>query len=216
VAVTLQGADHGDTETLPRTLQEAAGNFAALEQDEETAEALDEDTMRQAVLDKGYHSNDTLILMDAVGIRTYVSEPDRGRRSWKGEDKEYARHCVYANRRRIRGAHGKALLRQRGEKVERTFAHLYETGAMRRTHLRQHDNTLKRLLIHAGGYNLSLLLRQQTGIGKPRTLQDAYQGIKTALEGLFTTCKTAIKRLSPFWGAITTNLRPIQAALQAA
>jgi transposase len=216
VAVTLQGADHGDTETLPRTLQEAAGNFAALEQDEESAEALDEDTMRQAVLDKGYHSNDTLILMDAVGIRTYVSEPDRGRRSWKGEDKEYARHCVYANRRRIRGAHGKALLRQRGEKVERTFAHLYETGAMRRTHLRQHDNILKRLLIHAGGYNLSLLVRQQTGIGKPRTLQDAYQGIKTALDGLFTTCKKAIKSLSPFWGAITTNSRPIQAAAQAA
>ena len=216
VAVTLQGADQGDTETLPETLREAAGNLAALEKDEETAESLDEDTMRQAVMDKGYHSNDTLVLMDAVGIRAYVSEPDRGRRSWQGEGKEYARHCVYANRRRIRGAHGKALLRQRGEKVERTFAHLYETGAMRRTHLRQHENILKRLLIHAGGYNLSLLLRQQTGIGKPRTLQDAYQGMKAVLGGLFTSCKIAIKSLSQSWGATTTNWQPKHTVAQPA
>jgi hypothetical protein len=58
---------------------------------------------------------------------------------------------VYANRRRIRGARGRRLMRQRGERIERSFAHLYDTGGMRRTHLRGHANILKRLLIHAGG-----------------------------------------------------------------
>jgi transposase len=216
VAVTLQGADQGDTETLPETLRETAENLGALEEEEESAEALDEDTMGQAVLDKGYHSNDTLVLMDAIGIRAYVSEPDRGRRSWQGADKEYARHCVYANRRRIRGAHGKALLRQRGEKVERTFAHLYETGAMRRTHLRHHDNILKRLLIHAGGYNLSLVLRGQTGIGKPRILQDARHGLQTTFAGLVTACKKAIDRLYEFYSAISTDWRSPHPLAQAA
>jgi transposase len=151
--------------------------------------------MQAGVMDKGYHSNDTLMLLDAIGMRAYVSEPDRGRRSWQGEDKEYARYCVYANRRRIRGPRGKALLRRRGEKVERTFAHLYETGGMRRTHLRHHDNILKRLLIHAGGYNLSLVLRRRTGVGKPRTLQDAYRAIGVALCALVAGPWEAIKGL---------------------
>lgn len=216
VAVTLQAADQGDTETLPETLRETAGNLSALEKDPETAEALDEDAMSNAVADKGYHSNDTLLLMDAIGVRAYVSEPDRGRRCWKGEDKEYARHCVYANRRRIRGAHGKALLRRRGEKVERTFAHLYETGAMRRTHLRHRDNILKRLLIHAGGYNLSLVLRRQTGIGKPRTLQDVRQGLQRSFSGLVTACKKALNRLYEFYPAISAGWQSRHPLAQAA
>jgi transposase len=78
---------------------------------------------------------------------------------------------VYANRRRIRGARGLALLRRRSERLERPNAHLYETGAMRRTHLRGHANILKRLLVHVGGFNLGLLMRTLCGIGTPRSLQ---------------------------------------------
>ena len=69
------------------------------------------------------------------------------------------------------GARGKRLLRRRGELVERAFAHLYETGGMRRTHFRGHTNILKRLLIHTGAINLGLILRQMVGVGKPRRLQ---------------------------------------------
>lgn len=78
---------------------------------------------------------------------------------------------MYANRRRIRGARGKRLLRQRGERLERPNAHLYETGGMRRVHLRGHPNILKRLLIHVCGFNLGLLLRQLSGVGSPWTLR---------------------------------------------
>ena len=102
-------------------------------------------------------------------VRSYCSEPDRGRRRWEGKKKEQA--AVYANRRRIRGERGKRLLRQRGEKVERSFAHCYETGGMRRVHLRCHPNILKRLLVHVAAFNWGLVMRKVMGHGTPRGLQ---------------------------------------------
>src|SRR5262249_57808294 len=98
--------------------------------------------------DKGYHSNQTMIDLAAVEGRSSISEPDRGRRAWSNPPETQG--PVYGNRRRVRGARGKRLLRRRGEYVERTFAHLYDTGGLRRTHLRGHQNLLKRWLIHAG------------------------------------------------------------------
>src|SRR5258705_4284335 len=83
--------------------------------------------------------------LEAVGVRSYISEPDRGRRRWKKNPE--ARDAVYRNRRSIRGARGLRLLRLRGERLERPFAHLYETGGMRHVHLRGHTNIRKRLLI---------------------------------------------------------------------
>jgi hypothetical protein len=80
-------------------------------------------------------------------------------------------NAVYGNRRRVRGARGQRLLRRRGEYVERSFAHVYDTGGMRRTHLRRHGNILKRLLIHASAFNLGILMRQVFGRGTPRGLQ---------------------------------------------
>src|SRR6266849_7844649 len=124
---------------------------------------------REAVTDKGYHSNETLQALAEAEFRTYISEPDRGRRCWKG--KAEARQAVYGNRQRIRGERGKELLRRRGELLERSFAHAYETGGMRCVHLRGRDNILKRVLIHLGGFNLSLVMRQGLGKGTPRGLQ---------------------------------------------
>jgi transposase len=171
VAVTLQGADVGDTDTVYGTVVEATGQMREVADDPKTAEKLDPDWMAEVVDDKGYHSGQVLVDMEEVGIRTYTSEPRRkGRRDWTGKRDE--RDAVYANRRRIRGERGKRLMRRRGELVERSFAHNYETGGMRRTHLRGHENILKRLLIHVGGFNLGLVMRQRFGIGKPRRLQD--------------------------------------------
>ena len=114
-------------------------------------------------------SNATLVALAELGLRSYVSEPDRGRRRWRG--KAAARAAVYANRRRIRRARGLRLLRQRGERLERPNAHLYETGRLRRVHLRGHANILKRLLVQVCGLNLGLLMRRLTGVGTPRSLQ---------------------------------------------
>ena len=129
--------------------------------------------------DKGYHSHDTLVAFAEQGLRSYVAEPDRGRRQWTGN--AAARHAVYANRRRIRGHRGRRLLRQRGERVERPNAHLYETGRLRRVHLRGHPNILKRLLVHVCGFNLGLLMRQLTGVGTPRSLQGRAVAVLEAL-----------------------------------
>src|SRR6266478_5674041 len=97
--------------------------------------------------------------MKAYGVRSYIPEKkQKGRRNWAGKPAE--QQAVYQNRRRVRGGYGKSLLRRRGELVERSFAHCYETGGMRRTHLRGHENILKRQLVHVGAFNLSLILRQ--------------------------------------------------------
>ncbi|MDZ4343922.1 MAG: transposase, partial [Candidatus Binatia bacterium] len=126
-------------------------------------------TVEELVTDKGYHSKETVLDMQSLVLRTYISEPDRGRQNWIDQHAE--RDAVYANRRRIRGGRGQQLMRRRGELLERPNAHLYETGGMRRTHLRGHGNILKRLLVHVAACNLGLWMRTLTGIGTPRGLQ---------------------------------------------
>jgi transposase len=145
VAVTLQGADQGDTTTIVETA------IAAAEQVEEAqAKVKEPQPLEEIIADKGYHSNQTMTDLEAVGIRSYIAEPDRGRRDWSEEPGAQA--PVYRNRRRIHGRRGRRLMRCRGERIERSFAHLYDTGGMRRTHLRGHEHILKRLLIHAGAF----------------------------------------------------------------
>ncbi|HEX2460874.1 MAG TPA: transposase [Vicinamibacterales bacterium] len=165
VAVTVQGADQGDTTTIADTLTEAAEELEAVAATTDREIAV----VEEAVADKGYHSNQTLRDLAQLDVRTYIAEPDRGRRTWKKN--AAARDAVYANRRRIRGTRGLALLRRRSERLERPNAHLYETGGMRRTHLRGHTNILKRLLVHVGGFNLGLFMRALVGVGTPRGLQ---------------------------------------------
>jgi len=207
LAVTLQGADTGDTTSLDATLVEAVENLdevkatgMASREDEdgentpgaggatESENACDESSpdgcldneqpcttsvnargIEEVVADKGYHSNDTCLGLRQAGMRSYIAEPERGRRKWKGKPDQ--QEAVYANRRRIKGQRGKALMRKRGELVERSFAHCYETGGMRRTHLRGHPNILKRLLVHVAAFNLSLILRRLLSAGTPRSLQ---------------------------------------------
>jgi transposase len=165
VAVTVQGADQGDTTTIADTLTEAAEELEAVAATTDREIAV----VEEAVADKGYHSNQTLRDLAQLDVRTYIAEPDRGRRTWKKN--AAARDAVYANRRRIRGTRGLALLRRRSERLERPNAHLYETGGLRRTHLRGHTNILKRLLVHVGGFNLGLFMRALVGVGTPRGLQ---------------------------------------------
>ena len=183
VAVTVQGADQGDTTTIIETAIAAAEQIEDAQAEVQVLQALEE-----IVTDKGYHSNQTMIDFAAVGLRSYVAEPDRGRRDWSKEPA--AQTPVYANRRRIRRARGRRLMRQRGERIERSFAHLYDTGGMRRTHLRGHANILKRLLIHAGGFNLGLLMRHLIGSGTPRGLQDRLVTVIARLISLIgATCR---------------------------
>ena len=175
VAVTLQEADLGDTTTVKETLAEAGAAVAELMKREAETRPLEkpqvnEGGIEELVADKGYHSGPVLQQLKAAGVRTYIPEKKQaGKRHWVG--KEEQQQVVYANRQRLQRAKGKRLLRKRGELIERTFAHCYETGGMRRTYLRKHNNILKRLLVHVAGMNLGLLLRNLYGVGTPRSLQ---------------------------------------------
>ncbi|MGD0129852.1 MAG: transposase [Terriglobia bacterium] len=186
VAVTVQAADTGDTATVGETVCEAGEQIATVAGTEQGA-GVNPEGPKEVVLDKGYHSNEVLAELVDCQVRTYCSEPERGRRCWEGKTAEQA--AVYANRKRIRGERGKRLLRQRGELLERSFAHLYETGGLRRVYLRRHPNILKRLLVHAAAFNLGLVMRQLMGRGTPRGLQ----GYEAAL------FLTLLRRLGEVW-----------------
>lgn len=185
LAVTLQPADEGDTTTVFKTL-EAAQAMAA-----EAGVVIEE-----VVADKGYHSNEVLVGLLGDAVRSYISEPARGRRQWK--DKKIEQEQVYGNRRRLRGERSKRLHRKRAELGERTFAHLYETGGMRRLHLRGRANSLKRLLIHAAGFNIGLVMRKILGAGTPRELGGQSGSIlgSTVVNSILQTLSEALSKVS--------------------
>jgi transposase len=99
-------------------------------------------------------------------------------------------------------------MRQRGERIERSFAHLYDTGGMRRTHLRGHTNILKRLLVHAGGFNLGLVMRHLIGSGTPRGLQDRLATVITTLSSLVGATRHWLVTISA-WQQIMAAARPV-------
>ena len=207
VAVTVQGADQGDTTTVKKTLITVAEQLKTV--------LPEENTLEEVVADKGYHSTEGIVDLERLGVRSYLSEPRRGRRRWRG-DRE-AQEAVYANRRRIRGDRGRRLLRQRAEHLERPCAHLYATGRMRRTHLRGHPNLLKRLLIHVSAFNLGLVMRQMFGVGTPRGLQGRALSLLLVILGLDRwKVRPLVRRITTFarnpsslWFSNSANTRQL-------
>jgi transposase len=207
VAVRLREADKGDTTTLDRTLCEAGETVAELvgreaELHHEAKPKVNVQGIEEMVADKGYHSGAVLERVANYQVRSYIPErQQKGRRNWAGKASQ--QQAVYANRRRVQGNYGKSLLRRRGEFVERSFAHCYDTGGMRRTHLRKHNNIFKRQLVHVAGFNLSLILRKLMGAGTPREWNNLGKMLLLFLLGLFTRrrsyrpCRTMIFRSRP-------------------
>jgi hypothetical protein len=155
---------------------------------------------KEVVLDKGYHSNEVLAELADWPVRSYCSEPDRGRRRWEGKKTEEA--AVYANRRRIRGERGKRLLRQGGG----------ETGGMRRVYLRRHPTILKRLLVHVAAVNWGLVRRKVMGHGTPRGLQ----GYNVALYLTFLRLLHKVGAPPLAWNTCANSLKPLPAPVPSA
>jgi len=178
IAVTVHAGHEGDTTTIEETLAETAENLAELieweaEKVPEQEPQVSLHALSEVVADKGYHSDETVLAIEQAEARSYIPEPKRPLRNWKGKADE--QKAVYANRRRIKGNYGKQLLKKRGELIERSFAHCYETGGMRRVHTHGLENVLKRQLIHVGAFNLSLIFRTTLGAGTPRQLRNRRQ-----------------------------------------
>jgi len=195
LAVTLQEANQGDTATVIETLAQAGENGAELMRTEKPSQKTKMHLrgIEEVVTDKGYHSGATLVMLKNAEVRSYIPEKkQKGQRHWDGKGKQQL--AVYENRRRVNGAYGKRLLRKRGELIERSFAHCYDTGGMRRTHLRGHQNILKRLLIHVGAFNLSLIFRRLLGSGTPREWKNRHSSLLFALLLLFRRYTTPKSR----------------------
>jgi len=208
VGVTLHGGTTHDTKSLEATLEMASTNLGDVQRALEAERGDDDDDndddtkprpavadrIEVVVADKGYHSNQTLCDLDESEILSYIAEPNRGKRNWEG--KEIEQKLTEENRDRTKGEYGKELMRRRGEFLERPFAHAYETGGMRRTHLRGHENILKRLAIHVAGVNLGLLMRTIMGVGTPRSLQGRLAAFLLLVAAALTTV------LARFWAEI--------------
>ncbi len=147
VAVTTHGGAVGDTDSIGETVAEAGIAVA-----EQAVQNIEPSWDREVVADKGYPQREVMRTLAEWKLRSYVAEPERGARKWKGKAAEQA--AVYANRRRISGARGKRLQAGRGERVERNFAHQFDTGGMDRLYVRCY-NVHKKLLIQAAACNLA-------------------------------------------------------------
>jgi len=188
VAVTLQAADLGDTTTVRETLIDAG--IAVAERVGREAELHPEadpkvniEGIEELVADKGYHSGAVVEWIGEDEVTSYIPERKQaGKRNWNGKQAEP--QAVEANQSRVTGDYGKQLLRRRGEFIERSFAHCYETGGIRRCTLRGRENILKRQRIHVGAFNLSLILRKTLGAGTPRELKNRAARLVLRLSGV--------------------------------
>jgi len=162
LAAEILPADQGDAQTLVDSVVAAQANLKQAKIDVE---------IEEVAADKGYHSTATIELCDDLGMRTYIPEPKLPhQRKWTNKPAEFQR-AVYENRRRMRRAKGKRLGRLRSERVERSFAHVCDTGGMRRSWLTGTIDVTKRYLIAVAAHNLGRILRKLFGIGKPKALQ---------------------------------------------
>ncbi len=189
VAATMNAADRSDHDTSAGTLIRALEN---LEHVEMPTEAI------TIVRDKGYHSEAVIAGCAVAELRTCVSEPRRrGRHRWTDKS-EHARRSIQRNHRRVKSTLGKRLLRRRGETVERSIAHVLETGGMRRTHPRGLANNKKQYLVQVSAFNLGLVMRKLCCFGTPR-------GLAAAMAALFGVLVALIRRLVPARCTIIRN-----------
>ena len=193
ITATIQDATIGDPTTMLSTMEEACATLCVILEDPQTEGLLRDDVGTEWVADKGYHSNRTMEAIAAMGCRSYISEPNRGKRRWT--NKSGARDATYRNRERLRRPKGQALMRKRGELVERSFAHTLESGAMRRAHLRGQENIRKRYLIQTAAFNLGIVMRSIIGSGTPKGL---WRRIVATLAASRDACRAMARALAVF------------------
>jgi transposase len=182
LAASVHTADQSDPATLVDSVLLAQTNLVL---------AGSEQEIEEAVADKGYHKAQTLAECEQCNTRTYIPEPKRKKYQWAGKPQAW-RRATAANRRRVKGARSKRLQKKRSELVERSFAHVCETGGGRRTWLRGLVDVSKRYLVQVAAHNLGLVMRKLFGVGKPRTLQGA--------GGLLVGATGWLYWLSGLWG----------------
>jgi hypothetical protein len=183
LAAEIYAADQSDSTTLQTSVLTAQINLARADSDAE---------IEEVAADKGYHKIETLTDLAETEYRTYIPEADQPHdHTWTDKPAEQER-AYRNNRRRVRGRRGKRLQRLRSERVERSFAHVCETGGARWSWLRGVAKISKRYLMQVAAHNLGLVMRRLFGIGTPRSLQ-------RGLEGVFLVLGVVFCRVWRFW-----------------
>ncbi len=208
LAAAVSPADQPDSATLLESVVSAQVNLIEVETHLPLEEAAAQGeaaiaavtAIEEAAADKGYHKAETLANCAAVGVRTYIPEKQRKQeRVWTDKPPEWER-AYRNNRRRVGGSRSKRLQKRRSEKVERTFAHVCETGGGRRSWLRGLLNVGKRYLMQVAGHNLGILMRWVFGKGTPRSLQ----GLRAAVVAWILGWTGTLARMVPAWSATWT------------
>jgi len=195
LAAPVYPADQPDSATLLESvaaaqvhlLQAESGlSLAGLEAQPEAAIA-ELTVIEEAAADKGYHKAETLADCAAAEVRTYIPEKRRKQdRVWTDKPPEWER-AYRNNRRRVVGSRSKRLQKLRSEKVERTFAHVCETGGGRRSWLRGLLKVGTRYLMRVAGHNLGIIMRCVFGKGTPRSLQGLRAAVVVWIRGWVDT-----------------------------
>lgn len=197
LSANVYHGDHADNDSLTISLVTAQKNLI---------ECGSEAAIEEVVADKGYHKAETLADLDAIGVSSYVPEPVRKhRRKWKGKPESH-KDAVHANRRRLQGERSRRLQKKRSELVERTFAHMCETGGGRRSWLRGIKKVTKRYLVLAAARNLGVILRSIFGIGTARSLQGRMGGLSGHISASWLTLVTHLRHLDRIYRRMTISI----------
>lgn len=178
---------HADSQTLPQSVADAQRHLDHIGHEQQ---------IQEVAADKGYHSAGCLELCEQLHVRTYIPERKSKYKSQWSDKPESHRRAVMNNRRRVSRAKSRRYQRLRSERVERSFAHVCDTGGMRRSWLRGLVEVTKRYVIAAAAHNLGRILKTLLGGGKPR--ETAERGLSPARKSSgwwLTTLSAEFRRL---------------------
>ena len=187
LAAEIYAGDHADSQTLEDSVNHAQTNLN---------EAQTGAEIQDVAADKGYHATEQLTsITQHTPYRTYIPEPElKHNRRWTDKPAEQ-KAAVYANRRRVKGERGRRMQRRRSEFVERTFAHVCETGGARRTWLRGLEKVQKRYLLAAAAHNIGVLMRKLFQMGTPRGLQEIVDDMLGSARAIYLVCLATWRKL---------------------
>lgn len=163
IAAAVRCGDEGDTTDLAARVLFAGETLARVCDDPKQAKVLSSLTA-----DEGYFAVEEVGCLQAERVRVVIGDPHAAKRKAAAKQDGIVRGVLAKARRAVKSKSGKALLRKRGEHLERSFCHVLDHGNLRRATLRGRENLTKRQLGGVLAYNLSLLMRRLTGHGTPK------------------------------------------------
>jgi transposase len=206
VRAEVRAGDAGDTVDLGERVVEACGTLGRVCEDPDQNR-----TGKSVTADEGYFELEEVCLLQGERLRTIIGDPHAPKRKRERQCAATRRTLSKAKRAVISNS-GKALLRKRGEHLERSFCHVLDQGGMRRATLRGCEKLTMKLIGAVMAFNLSLLMRHLHGLGTPkqweaRAMRGLSNGIRV-LRALRKTVWTGLGQIPAAHRELSLNLKP--------